>query len=156
MVGGSQSGPASTPWQDDSRSSGGVGGTTAPGAGPGGEKPPNPAKTLGGVMNLRAAPLVPVRPQLLWIEHPPTFDHLPDLARVLDVLQRIRVEQHDVSELADLQRAEVVSGADYPMIAIIETGPPTAPAPRRWDGPLYIQLSTGRSPSARRVQRASM
>ena len=53
-----------------------------------------------------------LRSQRLRIEHEPSLNHPPDRLRVADVLQRIVIEQHDVGELADLDRTEVVSGAD--------------------------------------------
>ncbi len=50
--------------------------------------------------------------QLLRIEHPPSLHHAPDSLRVRDVLEGIGIEQDDVSELPDLDRTKVLSGAD--------------------------------------------
>ena len=47
---------------------------------------PNAAQNALGQMNSRAEVLVPLRPQRIWIEHPPALDHPPDGLRVLDVL----------------------------------------------------------------------
>ena len=63
-------------------------------------------------MIIRSLSLVMIRSQLLGIKHPPTLDHPPDALGVLDVLQRIGIEQHDVGELAWFQRAQIVLRID--------------------------------------------
>ena len=62
------------------------------------------------LQNRGAGVSIPLRSQLLRIEHEPSLNHPPDALCVLDVLQRIGIEQYDVGELADLQCAEVVTG----------------------------------------------
>ncbi len=46
----------------------------------------NGPRTSDRSSRARFATLVPVRPQLLRVEHPPALDHSPDGLRVLDVL----------------------------------------------------------------------